>query len=285
MPVFKIDIVKSGGGIGAHETYRNEYFINSPHPIDSNGVAANIAQIIDAEATQLLATQTIIRSHIVQLANLDKDQKGQPSQSTEVNVIGHRPAPAFVMAGGVPVAANPGLPLEICLVLKRNVLGGRGGRVSYRGMLKKDEIDTSVNGRWFIIDPAPILAGIITKLNTNLEDAQFVMRGPANHRVSGALVFNNFVLKGVAMIQLGHTVQSTEAERRDVVRRNLLKAYKRVKRILGDLDPATMTPTQKAIYDAAKLIVTNEWLTLPAAEQLILRVLPIVAEILLYFGL
>ncbi len=281
MPIYQIDIIKSLGGRGARDQWRNTYFVRAAAAIDDpilRDVALAIAQ---AEAAAHLSEVDILRAVIKQKAENALNRPADTFVSMALDLHGLRAVVGVTTgANGGAEVVNPMLPLEHCLEITRGAATGYNGRLLYRGCLLIDDVHTSRSNNFALKDPTVFSSlgssgsVLVNLLNSPLPDnAVFVLPDMANVPGDPLSYFvetsRDVISHAVAgVVTISRTRRRTKAERVAIstAQREINDFARKAKKLIGNGTVADLAGELLVAYNTYKVAANAIKFGLPALE-------------------
>jgi hypothetical protein len=223
MPIHLIDIEKSLGGRSNHGTFHNTHHVLTDLDYNDPGMRTIAQKLVEAEQVVHHEDVYFMNVHIKQVAE-NTINRPDPDEfvTMELDVKGLR------------VSAAPPLPGEVCLLVKREAVNGRAGRLLYRYSLSKEDVNVNNNNQFEIADRNNFEIGglgadsIIEKLNAGVPGGQLCLPNKAGLVVQTARLITGHRLGGVSLKQLRHQNITVEAAKAKAAQRELNEAGRKV---------------------------------------------------------
>ncbi len=195
--LYEITIHKALGGRNVRDQFSNSYFINSNDAIESSALRDDMDAIVAAE--RLITTSAIqfMRAHMRHKADNILNAPPKTFVTKELDVQGSR----------VPPNVNADLlPLDLCVMVKRDTETGRAGKLFMRGCLYSSDGDSGIGGG-YTLDPAGDFAtgpgaAFVAALNAPLPSgAEFILPEVAGLIYQGSRPILTHRLGGIVVLK------------------------------------------------------------------------------------
>jgi hypothetical protein len=244
MPIHQIVIDKNLGGRSNHNKFNNSHYVRTDLDYDDNGMRTIAQQLVEAEQVGHLDEVYFMQVHIKQIA---ENPLNRPNPKDFVTID--------LEVRGLRVSALPALPGETCLLVKREAVSRRGGRLLYRYMLTKDDVTVNTQNQYELVTPATFTSGgigadtLIEKLNAGVTNGELVLPDKAGYFVQTSREIAAHRLGGVTHKQVFQKQRSVDAAKAYAAQRELNEAAKKVTRLRNQ------SPDGVAVGDVLQTIV------------------------------